>query len=266
MAHRQSDLASVQSALRSLGEEWSPAWQCVYDHDPSFLLAYLSWALPPTVHRHLDPKIQQLVFLSVAAATTHLHVPAIHIHTKAALAAGASKQEIIEVFELTSTLGIHAANIGVPLLYEVLKETGHPRAPDPNVPVDAKPLDEYRQSLKDSFTKNRGYWHPFWAEILDLDPSYFEGYMAFSSHPWTHPEPRGALSPKVKEFIYCAFDCAATHLYVPGLKLHMKNALGYGATPEEIMEVIECASVLSMRTMTVGMPILVEELAKMKST
>ena len=45
--------------------------------------------------------------------------------------------------------------------------------------------------------------------------------------------------PKVKELVYCAFDVASTHLWLPGLKLHIRNALGYGATPTEVMEVIE---------------------------
>lgn len=60
--------------------------------------------------------------------------------------------------------------------------------------------------------------------------------------------------------IYCAFDCAATHLYKPGLKLHMKNVLQYGGTPEEIMEVLELASLLSISTMDVALPILEQEL------
>jgi alkylhydroperoxidase/carboxymuconolactone decarboxylase family protein YurZ len=66
---------------------------------------------------------------------------------------------------------------------------------------------------------------------------------------------------QVKELIYCAFDSAATHLYKPGLKLHMKNVLGYGGTAEEIMEVLELATLLSISTMDVGLPILEQELA-----
>jgi alkylhydroperoxidase/carboxymuconolactone decarboxylase family protein YurZ len=66
----------------------------------------------------------------------------------------------------------------------------------------------------------------------------------------------------VKELVYCAFDAAATHLYVPGLKLHMKNALKYGGTPEEIMEVLEIATQLSLHTSNVAAPILAERLAK----
>ncbi|MFC6744616.1 carboxymuconolactone decarboxylase family protein [Methylobacterium persicinum] len=70
------------------------------------------------------------------------------------------------------------------------------------------------------------------------------------------------LEPKMKEFVYCAFDAAATHLYVPGLKLHMRNALGYGATREELMEVLEIVSLIGMHGAEMAAPILREELAR----
>ena len=71
----------------------------------------------------------------------------------------------------------------------------------------------------------------------------------------------GTLEPKVKELIYTAFDVAATHLYVAGLRQHIRNALDYGATREEVMEVIEIASVIGIHSCNVGVPILIEELA-----
>jgi alkylhydroperoxidase/carboxymuconolactone decarboxylase family protein YurZ len=80
--------------------------------------------------------------------------------------------------------------------------------------------------------------------------------------PWVS----GVLEPKVKELIYTAFDVSATHLYTPGLRLHIKNAIGYGATREEILEVMELASVIGIHACTVGVPILVEELAAAGST
>ena len=66
----------------------------------------------------------------------------------------------------------------------------------------------------------------------------------------------------MKELINCAFDAAATHLYVPGLKLHMKNVLKYGGTPKGIMEVLEIATQLSLHSANVAAPILVEQLEK----
>jgi alkylhydroperoxidase/carboxymuconolactone decarboxylase family protein YurZ len=132
----------------------------------------------------------------------------------------------------------------------VLTEEGRRQGP--------APLDERRAALKAEFTANRGYWHEFWDGLLELDPDLFEAYVEFSSLPWTS----GVLEPKVKELIYCAFDAAATHLYVPGLKVHMRNAIRHGATTEEIMEVLDIVSVIGIHAAAVAAPILAEELRR----
>lgn len=227
---------------------WSSMWESVLALDPEFLAAYLKLSAVPWKKNHLDAKTKELIYIAVDAAATHLYEPGIRQHIKSALDHGATPQEVMEVIELASTLGIHAMNIGVPLLVEVLEEAGLRSGP--------APLTEYQEKLKADFTETRGYWHSFWDEILELDPEMFEAYTEFSSVPWK----TGGLEPKVKEFVYIAFDCAATHLYVPGLKLHMQNAVGYGATAEEILEVMEIASVIGIHAATTAVPILTEEL------
>ena len=72
----------------------------------------------------------------------------------------------MEVLELTSTLGIHATNIGVPLLMEVLTEEGKRDGP--------APLSARQQQLKAEFAASRGYWHEFWDGLLELDPELHE--------------------------------------------------------------------------------------------
>ena len=155
----------------------------------------------------------------------------------------------MEVLECTSTLGIHAMNVGVPTLLEVLTERGDRSGP--------APLSEAQEHIKADFTANRGYWNPTWDELLEVDPQLFSTYSEFSSIPWKN----GHLSPLTKELIYIAFDTAATHLYRVGLKLHIENALGYGATPQQILEVMEIASVIGVHTVMVSAPILLEEVA-----
>ena len=75
-----------------------------------------------------------------------------------------------------------------------------------------------------------------------------------SSHPWEH----GTLEPKVKEFIYCAFDASATHMFAPGLRQHIANAIRYGATGAELMEVFELASGIGVESFALGLPALAE--------
>ena len=120
-------------------------------------------------------------------------------------------------------------------------------------------LSERQKSLKDQFIEERGYWNEeLLGAMLRLDTDFFEAYLNFSATPWR----KGVLSPKIKELIYIAIDASTTHLYAPGLRLHIANALKYGATKEEIMEVLELTSVLGIHTCTVGVPILIEELKK----
>lgn len=226
---------------------WDHSWEAILTLDPEFLSAYTRLASVPSRKSHLDEKTREFMRIVVDAATTHLYAPGVRRHIRAALAAGATPAEVMEVLECTATLAIHAMNVGVPVLTEILAERGIRTAP--------AELDEYQKRLKADFTANRGYWNPTWDEMLELDPEIFDAYTEFSSHPWKH----GTLEPKVKEFIYMAFDTSATHLYRVGLKLHIENALGYGATIGEILEVMEIAATIGIHSVVLGAPILIEE-------
>ena len=196
----------------------------------------------------LDPKIKEFVYIAVDAAATHLYVPGIRQHIQQAL-------------ELRRDgAGDHGGA-------RADGDARHPRLQhrraDPRrgarggrQPV-SRELSARQEEIKAEFTEKRGYWNPFWDEMLWLDPEFFAAYTQFSSVPWVS----GTLEPKVKELIYTAFDVSATHLYVSGLRQHIRNALDYGATREEVLEVIELASVIGIHSCTVGVPILVEELA-----
>ena len=242
---RKKDLRDAFIEARGF---WSPIWEGLLEQDPEFFASYLEFSSVPWRQGPLEPKIKEFVYIAVDAAATHLFVPGIRLHIRQALVHGATAQEIMEVIELTSTLGIHAANIGVPILVEELEASGQT--------ID-RTLSERQEEIKAEFTRKRGYWNAFWDDMLALDAEFFAAYTQFSSVPWVS----GTLEPKVKELIYTAFDVSATHLYVSGLRQHIRNALDYGATREEIMEVIELASVIGIHAANVGVPILIEELA-----
>jgi alkylhydroperoxidase/carboxymuconolactone decarboxylase family protein YurZ len=226
---------------------WNGFWDNLLELDEDFFAAYTEFSSVPWRTGPLEPKTKELVYIAVDAAATHLYVPGVRQHVKQAIGLGATAEEIMEVLELTATLGIHACNIGVPILVEELEAAGQ---------TVSLGLSDRQEQLRDQFERQRGYWHPFFHAMLALDADFFESYLHFSSVPWV----TGVLAPKIKEFIYIAFDVSATHLFEPGLRLHIKNAIAYGATREEILEVIELASVVGIHSCTVGVPILVEEL------
>lgn len=248
-----SSLSQSQERLKqqfvSTGGIWSQAYETILKLDPDYFAGIVKLRAVPKTRKKLSPKIQALVLLSVDASCTHLWPPGILEHTKAALEAGATKAEIMETLELTSVLGVHSVNVGLPLLLEVLDEEGLS-----NHLAREAGLGARKEALKAEFQAKRGYWHSTWEAVLRLDPEYFEAYKDFSSVPF---EPsHQVLEPKVKELIYCAIDCATTHLYQPGLKLHIRNAIKYGATAEEVMEVFELASLMGIQTAVVAAPVL----------
>lgn len=226
---------------------WDEAQDAVAEFDLGFLESWYRMAAVPVCKDHLGAKVRAFVALAASAAATHLYAPGIRRQVRNALKAGASREEVMEVLQLTATLGIHACNIGVPVLLEVLEEAG--------VREEQAPLTKRQETLKADFTRDRGYWHSFWDGLLELDPDFFERYLDFSAYPWR----QGELPPKVRELIYCAFDAAATHLYVPGLKMHMHNAIGYGATKEELIEVLEIVSLIGIHGAEAGAIIVRDE-------
>ena len=62
-----------------------------------------------------------------------------------------------------------------------------------------------------------------------------------------------------------AINAATTHLYAPGVRRHMQNALKQGATREEILEVIQLTTVMGIHSCNLAIPILMEETAKLES-
>jgi alkylhydroperoxidase/carboxymuconolactone decarboxylase family protein YurZ len=102
-----------------------------------------------------------------------------------------------------------------------------------------------------------GGWNSAWDAFADLDPVWTEKFMDMG----TAPLARGALDAKTWELIAIAVDASCTHMYAPGVRRHIRRAIELGVTKEEILAVLQAVSVLGIHSMSLGAPILVEELA-----
>jgi alkylhydroperoxidase/carboxymuconolactone decarboxylase family protein YurZ len=244
--------AQIKQAFIDARGYWSRGWDPLLDLAPDFFEAYSRLSSVPWRTGTLSPKVRELLYIAIDSSTTHLYEPGLRVHIRNALRHGATRDEIMEVYQLTSVLGVHTVTMGVPALLEVMRKAGRGQE------IAARPLSAKQEQLKATFIANRGYWSELWDGVLALSPAYFEAYLEFSSVPWK----TGTLEPKVREFVYIAIDAATTHLYEPGTKIHMENALRHGATPDEIMEVLALTSVLGIHTVSVGLPALLDELKK----
>ena len=60
-----------------------------------------------------------------------------------------------------------------------------------------------------------------------------------------------------------AINAATTHLYAPGVRRHIQNALKAGASQEEIFETIQLTTVMGIHACNLAVPILIEEVEAM---
>ena len=233
---------------------WSSEWADLLELDAEMFEQFMIMRDVPQRRCRLSPKVQEFIYIAVQASATTVYSPSVREHIKTALGLGATPEEIMEVIGLTSLVGVHTVTLGTPILLEILAEEGMQSKLPPTT------NDARRDGIKAEFIKTRGFWTDTWNPILQLDPDFFEAYMRFSSLPAR----REVLEPKLRELIYCAFDAATTHLYGRGTKIHMRNAIRLGATPEEIMEMLELVSFVGMNGVVNAAPILAQELGKRK--
>ena len=103
-------------------DDWNPMWDLMEEMDPDYLEAFLAFRAVPQKQGPLPQKYKELIFIAINAATTHLWAPSVRRHIQNALREGATKEEIMEVIQLTSIMGIHSMTLAAPILQEELEK------------------------------------------------------------------------------------------------------------------------------------------------
>ena len=86
--------------------------------DPDYLEAYLNLSAVPWKKGVLPPKVKEFIYIAIDASVTHLHSKGLRVHIATALKLGATKEELVEVLELVSGLGVQSSTMGMPILEE----------------------------------------------------------------------------------------------------------------------------------------------------
>jgi alkylhydroperoxidase/carboxymuconolactone decarboxylase family protein YurZ len=106
--------------------------------------------------------------------------------------------------------------------------------------------------------KAGGGWNTAWDEAAAFDAEWMDKFLDMALLPVR----KGVLDPKTYELIAIAVDASCTHMYAPGTRRHIAKALDLGATPEEVMAVLQCVAVLGIHSVALGAPMLAEEMTK----
>jgi alkylhydroperoxidase/carboxymuconolactone decarboxylase family protein YurZ len=234
--------------IRPTGPWDDPALNTLRELDASWAQACLTLTTDPWTNGILPLKEVEMICVAVNAACTNLQADGTRRHIRAALAAGATQAELLEVVKMASLLSIHSCSLGAPILLEEAKEAGakSTRLTDG---ISTPVCDRLRAA---------GGWNDAWTPFYNLDPNWTEQFMAVGIPVYAG----GVLPPKLAELLSIAFDASFTHMYPPGTRRHIKAALAHGATIEEIMEVLKLCVIQGVEAANLAVPVLAEELAR----
>jgi alkylhydroperoxidase/carboxymuconolactone decarboxylase family protein YurZ len=225
---------------------WDPALDQLRQWDLAWAAACTKMTTNPWNTGILPRKFVELVSVALNAACTNLNPDGTRRHIRRALAAGASREEILFVLKCGSVMSIHSCSLGAPILLEEAKAAGTQPAPKSQAPTPA--CDKMRAM---------GQWNTAWDPFYSLDPTWTDEFMATGAGIYAS----GVMPSKEVELLSIALDASYTHMYAPGTRRHIKAALKAGATMEEIMEVLKLCVVQGVQACNLGVPILAEELA-----
>ena len=224
---------------------WDAAVERLRDWDPQWAEACVKMTTNPWTNAVLPRKLVELIGVGINAACTNLNPDGTRRHIRAALEAGATRDEILFVLKCASVMAIHSCSLGAPILLEEAKAAGKQ--------AEAKPVTSTRACDR---MKVIGQWNTAWDPFYQLDPLWTDEFMATGAGIYGS----GVMSAKDTELLSIAFDASYTHMYAPGTRRHICNALQAGATMEEIMEVLKLCVVQGVQACNLGVPILAEEL------
>jgi alkylhydroperoxidase/carboxymuconolactone decarboxylase family protein YurZ len=226
---------------------WDPALEKLRQWDPKWAETCVKMTTNPWTRGVLPPKTVELISVALNAACTNLNPEGTRRHLRAALEAGATRDEILMVLKMASVLSIHSCSLGAPMLLEEAKAAG--------VQVSSRITEEATPACDKM--REIGQWNRAWDPFYALDPIWTDQFMATGLGIYAS----GVLTPKDVELLSIAFDASYTHMYAPGTRRHIQAALKLGATIDEIMEVLKLCVVQGVQACNLGVPILAEEIA-----
>ena len=224
---------------------WDDGLAQLREWDPAWAEACARMTTNPWRSGVLSRKLVELIGVAVNAACTNLNPDGTRRHIRRALAAGATKEEVLFVLKCAALMSIHSCSLGAPILLEEAKAAG--ASPDARPSVATPACDKM---------KAIGQWNVAWDPFYELDPTWTDEFMATGAAIYGS----GVLPAKEVELLSIAFDASFTHMYAPGTRRHIHNALKAGASMEEIMEVLKLCVVQGVQACNLGVPILADEL------
>jgi alkylhydroperoxidase/carboxymuconolactone decarboxylase family protein YurZ len=109
--------AIKQDFIRSRGY-WTHQREQLARLVPEFCKAYMKLSYEPWKSGVLDAKTRELVYIAIDCSVTHMYEYGLRIHIRNALKHDATRDEIMQVYELAATLGANSYVMGAKSLLQ----------------------------------------------------------------------------------------------------------------------------------------------------
>jgi alkylhydroperoxidase/carboxymuconolactone decarboxylase family protein YurZ len=239
--------ATKASATDQHSDPWGSSLDKLKQWDPKGAELLLRVGTNPWTSGVLPRKEVELIYLALNCACTNLDDAGTRRQIRASLDAGATRDEVLLVLKCGAAMAIHSCSLGAPILIEEMNAAGVKPAAGSKAETPA--CDAMRAM---------GQWNTAWDPFYDLSPAWTDQFFALGASIYKS----SIFTPRFTELISIAFDASITHMYAPGVRRHIKGSLKAGATPEEIMTVLQICVSMGVEACAKGVPILAEELGE----
>jgi len=229
---------------------WGASLDKIRAWDPKGAELLSRVGMSPWTSGVLPRKEVELIALALCCACTSLDDAGTRRQIRAALDAGATRDEILTTLKCGAGLAVHSCSLGAPILLEEMAATGAQAARGPNPETPA--CDAMRAI---------GQWNSAWDPFYELSPLWTDQFFAFGASIYKS----GVFSARFMELMSIALDASIRHMYAPGTRRHIKAALAAGATPEEIMAALQICVSVGLGSCLRAVPLLAEELERSPS-
>lgn len=173
-----------------------------------------------------------LIRFGLAVSMTSLDRDAIAEAIVQAVCDGATIDQLQEVLSLVSGLGVHSLMAASVPLAQARGDAERPLTPS-------------EAELWQRYVGDDPFWSGFEQEVpgflgamLRLSSDQFVAFFDYCAVPWKS----GHVRARQKELIAMACDATPAHRFLPGFRLHLRNALSLGVSPNQIFEMLDLAA------------------------
>ena len=223
---------------------WVPFNDGLLKYAPDYLTHYLAYASLPSETGPLSAKDRELIYVAVDTSTTHMFGQGLGIHVRAALKAGCSPQELIEVMEISTAQGLDSVSSGIGIVVEELVSAGK------HGDADTRKLTSEEAAAKADYVDRFGDWPQWCDQLLRRDCFYFSAMTKVLDGPSL----TGALDDRSRCLVQFALAASPTHLEKDTMRAHTKRAIAIGISGEELVEVLQLVAHLGIHACVIGVP------------